>query len=244
MDSAHSMRSTRLIRSKDSIRPSTLVKQTGGSYARQLGIDLSGGDAAEIHKWFIAALLFGARISERIAEKTYRKFEQDGMLTARRMVDAGWDKLVVILDRGAYVRYDFKTATKLLEANRSLLHHYQGDLNVLYGSARDEADLEQRLRSLGKGIGGVTVNIFLRELRGIWPKADPALSERAIAAAKALGFVPSRMHDPAHILQALKDAWRADGMKPENFAEFDAALVRYETVLRKKTAHAVKASVV
>lgn len=227
--------------SMDAMRPSTLVEQTGGSYAKQLGIDLSGGDAAEIHKWFIAAMLFGARISERIAAQTYRKFEQADMLSARRIVDAGWDKLVAILDRGAYVRYDFKTATKLLEANRSLLHHYQGDLNVLHGSAHDEADLEQRLRSLGKGIGGVTVNIFLRELRGIWSKADPAPSARAIEAAKALGFVPSRMHEPAHILQALKEAWRADGMKPENFAEFDAALVRYETVLRKKASHAVKA---
>lgn len=216
------------------MHPSKLVEQVGGSYARQLGIDLSRGEAAEIHQWFIAAVLSGARISERIAAKTYREFEQAGLLSPHRIMDAGWDKLVAILDRGGYVRYDFKTATKLLEVSHTLMWQYSGDLNVLHGRATDASDLERRLKGLGKGIGDVTVNIFLRELRGIWPKADPLPAERAVTAAKALGFLHADMHDPARILQALKDAWRADGMRPEDFAEFEAALVRYEAMLRRK----------
>lgn len=216
------------------MRPSKLVEQIGGTYARQLGIDLSGGEPAEIHKWFIAAVLFGARISEGLAAKTYREFERAGMLSPRRILDAGWDKLVAILDRGGYARYDFKTATKLLEVSRTLVGQYQGDLNVLHGCAVDSSDLEQRLKYLGKGIGDITVNIFLRELRGIWPKAEPLPAERVTQTAKALGFVPENMHDPVRILQALKDAWRADGARPEDFAEFEAALVRYEAMLRRK----------
>jgi hypothetical protein len=31
------------------------------------------------------------------------------------------------------------------------------------------------LKALGKGIGDVTANIFLRELRSIWSKAEPLL---------------------------------------------------------------------
>ncbi len=50
-------------------------------------------------------------------------------------------------------------------------------------------DLEQRIKALGKGIGDTTVGIFLRELRGIWPKADPPLSPLALAGAKALGYL-------------------------------------------------------
>lgn len=217
------------------MRPSKLVEQVGGAYASQLGIDLSRGESAEIHKWFIAAVLFGARISEKIAVKTYREFERVGVLSPHRILDAGWDKLVAILDRGGYVRYDFKTATKLLDVNQTLVRQYKGDLNVLHASAKDASDLEQRLKNLGKGIGGITVNIFLRELRGIWRKANPAPSERVIQAAKALGFVPLSMFDPARILQTLKAAWRADRMRPEDFADFEAALVRYEAILRRKS---------
>lgn len=31
-----------------------------------------------------------------------------------------------------------------------------------------------------------------------------------------------------------KDAWRADGMRLRDFAEFEAALVRYEAALRRR----------
>ena len=216
------------------MQPSVLVQKIGGRYSRELGIDLSHGKSHEIYKWFLASLLFGARISETIAEKAYREFERAALLSPQKILDAGWDKLVGVLDRGAYVRYDFKTATKLLDINQSLMQQYKGDLNALHANAGDARDLEQRLKHLGKGIGDITANIFLRELRGIWRKANPALSERAIEAAKALGFVPARMHDPSHILQALEDAWRADRMRARDFSEFEAALVRYDARLRKK----------
>ncbi len=216
------------------VHPSELVEQVGGSYARQLGINLFRGNSAEIHKWFIAAVLFGARISEKIAAKTYREFEKAGVLSPHRIMDAGWDKLVVILDRGGYARYDFKTATKLLDINRTLIRQYSADLNLLHDSATDPADLEQRIKNLGKGIGDVTVNIFLRELRGIWPKAQPFPSTRVIAAAHALGFLPVGLRSPTWVLQALKNVWRMDGKRTEDFAEFEAALVRYAAALRRR----------
>lgn len=216
--------------------PSELVARVGGTYARELGIDLSRAESGEVHKWFVAAVLFGARISGKIAAKTYREFELAGVLSPKRILDAGWDALVGLLDRGGYARYDFKTATKLLEVHHTLVQQYKGDLNVLHDSASDGCDLEQRLRSLGKGIGDVTVNIFLRELRGIWSKAEPLPSERVMQAAKALAFIPASMHDATRILQTLKAAWRADSMAPEDFADFEAALVRYQTSLRRKNA--------
>jgi hypothetical protein len=215
-----------------SIRPSMLVEQAGGSYARQLGIKLADARQTEIQKWFIAALLYGARISETIASHAYRELERSSLLDPKRMVDAGWDALVQVLDRGSYVRYDFKTATKLLDVNHALREQYNGDLNRLHAAAADEADLEQRLRRLGKGIGEVTVNIFLRELRGVWSKAEPLPSERAIRSAKALGFVPVRTNDPVRILRIMLAAWAADGGTRKNFPDFEAALIRFEATLR------------
>jgi hypothetical protein len=59
---------------------------------------------------------------------------------------------------------------KLLEVMRHLVDQYHGDLNQLHHAAKDARDLERRLKALGKGIGEVTVQIFLRELRDLWPK--------------------------------------------------------------------------
>jgi hypothetical protein len=40
-------------------------------------------------------------------------------------VKTGWDGLVSTLDAGGYVRYDFKTATKLLEVMKNLIDQYR-----------------------------------------------------------------------------------------------------------------------
>jgi hypothetical protein len=219
---------------KRRISPSDLIAQFGGSYAKELGIDLSRGDSMEIQKWFLAAVLFGAPIPIKTAVKTYREFERAGLVQPEKLVNAGWSELVGILGRGGYARYDFKTATKLLDVADSLLRNYAGDLNALHDDAADEADLERRIRQLGKGIGDVTINIFLREMRGIWEKAQPLPSERTIQAAKALGLVDANRCDGTGILQVLKAVAREGGIPSQKFPEFEAALVRYGTTMRKK----------
>jgi hypothetical protein len=37
-------------------------------YSEELGIDLGKNDEGELFKWFLASILFGARISETIAK--------------------------------------------------------------------------------------------------------------------------------------------------------------------------------
>lgn len=224
------------------MRPAALVETAGGLYSTELGIRLSSGKSAEIYKWFLAALLFGARISETIAANTYREFARERLFSPRKIVDAGWDRLVEVLDRGGYVRYDFKTATKLLEVNRELLRQYKGNLNVLYAGAKDERELEQRLKKLGKGIGDVTVNIFLRELRGVWSKATPLPSDLVVDAARQLGYVRKDTRDKVRILEQLQDAWRVQRMPSAKFADFEASLVRYAITTHRKHARTESAS--
>ena len=212
-----------------------LVQTLGGTFARELRIHLAGRKPSEIFKWFLASIFFGARISETIAVRTYREFENEGLVDPRKIVDRGWDGLTVVLDSGGYVRYDFKTATKLLDVSRALLEKYGGNLNSLHTIASDARDLERRLKALGKGIGDVTANIFLRELRGIWPKAEPLPSELVLTAAKNLGLIPKAMADQRETLQLLKERWRDEGNSPKGFADFEAALVRWGLALRKQS---------
>lgn len=199
-----------------------LIDSLGGSFSRELGINLEKADSAEIFKWFLASKLFGARISTNIAIKTYREFERRGVTTPDKILGTGWDGLVEILDEGGYVRYDFSTATKLLGIMECLVKLYGGDLNKLHRDAKDPSGLEGLLKGLGKGIGDVTVNIFLRELRTVWPKARPKLSPYVLLAAERLGLIKPG-EDP---LKALGKRWSGYKLKGRDFCDFEAALLR------------------
>ncbi|MBC7130851.1 hypothetical protein H5T51_06510, partial [Candidatus Bathyarchaeota archaeon] len=64
-----------------------------------------------------------------------------------------------------------------------------GSLTKIHRDAADPRDLEAKLKPLGKGLGTVTISIFLRELRDIWVKADPEPSDLTVLAAKNLGII-------------------------------------------------------
>ena len=218
------------------IAPAELVKKHGGRYASALGMDLAAPDAGERFKWFLAALLYGTRISVALATRTWREFATRGVLTPDQILQTGWDGLVVILDAGGYVRYDYKTATKLLAVCETLMQDYGGSLDTLHDAAADPRDLENRIKALGKGIGDTTIGIFLRELRGFWAKAEPPLSPLALSAATALGYLRPVTLDPNRALARLRRLWAADVQTAAGFADFESALVREGLRLRRQRA--------
>jgi endonuclease III len=141
-------------------------------YSEELGIELKENDQ-ELFKWFLASLLFGGRISEAIAENTYRTFVRYHLVTPQEISQTGWDFLVnPIMREGGYVRYDGRKSTQILRNCKTLLDEYGGSLSSLHQIAENSEDLERRMSDF-YGVGPVTVNIFLRELRPYWRKADP-----------------------------------------------------------------------
>ncbi len=169
------------------MRIKELIKIRGKPYSEVLGIKLSSKKESEIFKWFLTSILFGKPIQEGVAIKTYKEFEKEGVLTPDKILRTGWDGLVGILDAGSYVRYDFSTATKLLEICKKLKSDYGGKVSNIHKKAKNPRDLELKLQEF-KGIGPVTTNIFLRELRPYWSKADPEPSEAVKKTAKRLGI--------------------------------------------------------
>jgi hypothetical protein len=142
-------------------------------YSEELGIGLKKQDDKEIFKWFLASLLFGGRITETIAKNTYKAFKRHGLLTPEKIVEAGWDFLVdPIMREGGYVRYDGRKSTQALRDCEHLIAEYGASLIRLHDRSLDSKDLEARLLEF-HGVGEVTANIFLRELRPYWKKADP-----------------------------------------------------------------------
>jgi endonuclease III len=128
--------------------------------AKDLDIDLSSEQEAAYFKWFLACLLFGKPVQQEVAKRAYNELVKDGLTTPDAILQAGWDTLVKILDRGHYVRYDFSTATKLLDVSKDLKEKY-GTLTHLLRQSHSNDELSARLQEF-KGIGPKTTEIFLR----------------------------------------------------------------------------------
>lgn len=157
-------------------------------YSEALGIDLKSGGEDACFRWFLASQLYGGRISGAIAEKTYRSFERHGLLTPEKIISAGWDFLVnPVMREGGYVRYDESKSRQLMRNCQKLLDEYGGRVSRIEDEATDSAELEGRLCAF-HGIGPVTANIFLRELRPFWRKADPVPLPAVEKTAEAYGI--------------------------------------------------------
>lgn len=154
------------------------------TYPQEFGLDLRKEE--DQFKWFLASVLFAARISAKIAKNTYWEFDKEGLTTPDTIIDAGWDKLVEVLDRGGYTRYDESTATNLIEMCKKLEKEY-GGIGNLYEQATSKTDLEKKLKDF-KGVGPTTVSIFLREMRSIWDYARPKISPPGKKMAQKLGI--------------------------------------------------------
>jgi len=134
--------------------------------AKKLRIDLSSRKERELFKWFLACLLFGKPIQQEIAERAYAQLVSAGVETPDEVLRAGWDELVRLLDAAHYVRYDFSTATKLLEVCEELKRRY-GTLTKLLRDVKTPRELSARLQQF-KHVGPVTARIFTQEVAPIW----------------------------------------------------------------------------
>jgi len=141
------------------------------SYSQELGLDLRA--KPDRFKWFIASMLYAKRISSKTASATFRRFLEEGLTDPRSIASAGRDRMVEVLDSGGYVRYDFSTATNILESVRLLLEEYGGDVDKIHESASDPKDLEKRLMEF-RGFGPVAVNIFLGSSGGFGTRRTPS----------------------------------------------------------------------
>ncbi len=156
-------------------------------YSEALGIDLAAGGDEPAFAWFLASQLYGGRIAESIAARTYAVFAAEGLLAPAAIVAAGREHLInPVMRRGGYVRYDNRKVDQILRACHTIGADYAGRVSALHEAAADAADLEARLKAI-YGIGPVTANIFLRELRPFWEKADPAPLPVVVDLARVVG---------------------------------------------------------
>lgn len=165
-----------------------LVEQMGGRYSIECGIDVDAGDS-EVERWFVAATLFGSRISSSIAGRTFHALECGGLTSIAGAARLSRDELVALLDQGGYARYDFRMADRLEALAGAVAERYDGRAALIGSTYPAYQGLHQALDDL-PGWGPVTIQVFLRELRGVWPGARPPLDPRCERATRHLDLLP------------------------------------------------------
>lgn len=141
---------------------------------RDLGFEIPPRDETALFKWFLASFLFGNRISQAIAARTWRVIvEVHGHDTPRGLAACSHAQLVRMLGEGGYRRYDESTASRLSLLCKSLVADYDGRITGVAEAADGRADFERRLLAF-KGVGPVTLGIFMREAGAALFGADRA----------------------------------------------------------------------
>ncbi|OPY26015.1 MAG: hypothetical protein A4E28_02729 [Methanocella sp. PtaU1.Bin125] len=195
-----------------SVDVGNLVKKYGKPLSEMLSIDLSKGDSAYA-KWLLAAILYSRPLPEEAALGSFETLEHRGQVSPAAIEEAGREQIMRVLEKNGYTRYGSTVAGEIVDAFGDLLKRYDGKLSRLYDMSEDSKDLERRVRSLGKGLDPVAAFVFLRDMRAVWPKANP---------------------EPAPRVRELMNTLDIDDLK-EYAREHDIDLIRLETALCRYT---------
>jgi len=189
-----------------------VLDRHGRTFAEEAGIVLTD-EPAPLFQLLVLAQLLSARISTGIAIAAAHEVSAAGWTTAQRLRDASRPRVVAVLGRAGYRRYDERTATQLREMGALVLDRYGGDLRALAREVDGDVERAARLIQEVKGIGPTGAAVFLREVQSVWPWVRPYLDDRARAGAARLGL-PDDVHPLAELVP------------PSDLARFAAGLVR------------------
>jgi len=181
-----------------------VVHTLGGRYSVKLGIDVGAGDA-QIERWFLAATLFGTRITAQTAERTYQVLTSAGLVRVGQARCIPYGTFIGYLGQGGYARYDGQTVARLQALSEIIGERYDGRAALIGQQHTSYPALRAALGVL-PGWGPVTIQLFLRELRGVWPGAQPPIDPRAEYAARHLGLTSPGSPSLAALTRLASDA--------------------------------------
>jgi hypothetical protein len=189
-----------------------LLDQFGTPYAAEAGFKVRDTPAS-LFRLLCLSTLLSARIRADTAVAAARALADAGWTTVDKLRATTWDQRVRVINRSGYARYDERTARMLGESADLLHERYGGDLRRLRKEAERDPAEERRLLREFKGMGDVGVDIFFREVQGVWDELRP--------------FVDGRAADSAARLGLPRDAGELARLVPQrDFVRLVAALVR------------------
>lgn len=136
--------------------------------ADEFGLDVLSGDT-DMFRWFLLCYLFGKPIQSGVAVTTWRLFVDKKLDTPWAIVEASEHKLVHVLHKGGYTRYQHVTARSLKMCMERLIREYEGSLYLMLESSLDEDEFSKRFQKL-YGVGPKVAEIFMRETEEVFAR--------------------------------------------------------------------------
>jgi hypothetical protein len=113
--------------------------------------------------WFLASLLFGRPVSQKLAALSWQRFIDDGWTTPQHFVGTEAHDLWNELWRANYHRLGSVMHEELGAAMSFLIEQHHGSALSLVTSSPTAAELSTHMQTV-KGIGPKTAEIFLQEV--------------------------------------------------------------------------------
>lgn len=136
--------------------------------ATDFDLDILSGDS-DMFRWFLLCYLFGKPIQSGVAIATWRLLIEEKLDMPWAIVDASERKLVSILHKGGYARYQHVTARGLRICMERLIRLYDGSLYLMLENSADEDEFSKRLQEL-YGVGPKIAEIFTRETEEVFAR--------------------------------------------------------------------------
>lgn len=130
-------------------------------HPEDFGLDVLDGDD-DLFRWFLLTFLLGKPIQSTVAVKTWQLFIDEKRDLPWAIVDMPDRKLVNLLHRGGYTRYQHVMTHALKTCMQQLINMYDGSLQLMIEQSYNEDELSKRLQQF-YGVGPKTAEIFMRE---------------------------------------------------------------------------------
>ena len=143
-------------------------KERKQHYAEDFDLDVLSGDT-DLFRWFLLCYLFGKPIQSEVAVETWQLFIDNKLDTPWAMVNASDRKLVKLLHKGGYARYQHVTAHGLKVCMERLINDYDGSLYLMLENSFDDDEFSKRLQKL-HGVGPKVAEIFMREVEEVFAR--------------------------------------------------------------------------
>lgn len=169
-----------------------LLHRHGTTWAKEAGFAVRNSPAP-LFRLLCLSTLLSARISSELSVRGTRALFEQGWTTPTKMAATTWAERTRALNKAGYARFDERTSRMLGESSEHVLNRWHGDLRNLREEAEREPQKERTLLKEHKGIGDVGVDIYFREVQGVWSELHPFLDERSRQAAVRIGLNPARL---------------------------------------------------
>ncbi|KAL4968721.1 uncharacterized protein BDV14DRAFT_166604 [Aspergillus stella-maris] len=134
------------------------------------------------------AMLKSKPMSHELTDRTLRKLVEVGYHDIQKLGDASWEKRAMVLKDGGYNRYREQGSTNLGKLVEFVNEKYDGDLNNLMKSAKNDPQKARQLVKEVHGLGDLGVELFFNNVQSVWPSIAPFVDSRSMQTAEEAGL--------------------------------------------------------